>query len=438
MANVIVIKKGAGVPSPDSLQEAELALDVTDGALYSKLQDGTIHHLNDGADDVDLSDYVTEAPIDTKQYVRQDGSWSEIVIPDGGTGSSVHIGENPPADPQEGQQWMEVPADGDAIMWIWDGAVWLQQPGGKDGADGADGSGSSVHIGDTPPPNPHEGQLWQSSKSGDEGLYCWDGSVWFEVSGANGADGADGNIQDGADDGSQDGIIATWDSSYDQWRANTAVTVNASGNATFGGAVNAPLLYLARESKQLAFNPNVGLGNSSALIQSDTGMELHLAANKQGAHLRIAENGDATFSGTVTVNAATVWDAGIYRASGNIANGGNGIYFNGNGVLPANSGGTADTTAKFDLGSSSYRWKNVYGTTARMDVFIQDGSPVVDAKGLINTLSTLRNATKDETTLEGMRDALSDAIGGLIENLEHEISTMPSPEPEVSTMEEAE
>jgi hypothetical protein len=167
-------------------------------------------------------------------------------------------------------------------------------------------------------------------------------------------------------------------------------------------------------------------------------MELHLAANKQGAHLRIAENGDATFSGTVTVNAATVWDAGIYRASGNIANGGNGIYFNGNGVLPANSGGTADTTAKFDLGSSSYRWKNVYGTTARMDVFIQDGSPVIDAKGLINTLSTLRNATKDETTLEGMRDALSDAIGGLIENLEHEISTMPSPEPEVSTMEEAE
>jgi hypothetical protein len=140
MANVIVIKKGAGVPAPDQLQEAELALDVTDGALYSKLQDGSIHHLNDGADDVDLSDYVTEAPIDAKQYARQDGSWSEIVIPDGGTGSSVHIGDTPPDSPQEGQQWMEVPADGDATMWIFDGANWLQQPGGKDGADGADGA----------------------------------------------------------------------------------------------------------------------------------------------------------------------------------------------------------------------------------------------------------------------------------------------------------
>ncbi len=50
MANVIVIKKGAGMPAPDQLKEAELALDVVDGALYSKLQDGDIHQLNDGAD----------------------------------------------------------------------------------------------------------------------------------------------------------------------------------------------------------------------------------------------------------------------------------------------------------------------------------------------------------------------------------------------------
>jgi len=57
---------------------------------------------------------------------------------------------------------------------------------------------------------------------------------------------------------------------------------------------------------------------------------------------------------------------------------------------------------------------------------------------LIQVLSTLRNATKDETTIKGLRDALADAIGGLIENLEHEIATMPAPEPEVSTMEEAE
>ena len=72
--------------------------------------------------------------------------------------------------------------------------------------------------------------------------------------------------------------------------------------------------------------------------------------------------------------------------------------------------------------------------TARGNI-IQDGSPVIDAKGLIKTLSTLRNATKDETTLEGLRDSIGNAIGGLIEKFEAEIAAMPAPEePETGTM----
>jgi hypothetical protein len=49
-------------------------------------------------------------------------------------------------------------------------------------------------------------------------------------------------------------------------------------------------------------------------------------------------------------------------------------------------------------------------------------------RGLISTLSTLRNATKDETTLEGLRDSIGNAIGGLIEKFEAEIATMEIPE----------
>ena len=75
--------------------------------------------------------------------------------------------------------------------------------------------------------------------------------------------------------------------------------------------------------------------------------------------------------------------------------------------------------------NGSNSWEFLGGSVSGL-TFRQSGSPVIDAKGLITTLSTLRNATKDETTLEGMRDALADAIGGLIENLEHEISTMPA------------
>jgi hypothetical protein len=42
---------------------------------------------------------------------------------------------------------------------------------------------------------------------------------------------------------------------------------------------------------------------------------------------------------------------------------------------------------------------------------------------LIETLSTLRNATKDETTIEGLRDAIGNAVGGLIEKFEAMQST---------------
>ena len=46
--NVITLKKGAGVPGSDQLETAELALDTTNGNLYTKLADNSIALLNDG------------------------------------------------------------------------------------------------------------------------------------------------------------------------------------------------------------------------------------------------------------------------------------------------------------------------------------------------------------------------------------------------------
>ena len=43
---------------------------------------------------------------------------------------------------------------------------------------------------------------------------------------------------------------------------------------------------------------------------------------------------------------------------------------------------------------------------------------------LIETLSTLRDATQDETTVEGLRDAIGNAIGGIIEKFEAQIKTV--------------
>jgi hypothetical protein len=65
-----------------------------------------------------------------------------------------------------------------------------------------------------------------------------------------------------------------------------------------------------------------------------------------------------------------------------------------------------------------------------------NNDPIIGSRRLIDTLSTLRKATMDETTLEGLRDSIGNAISGLIENLEHEISTVPALEEGVSMDEE--
>ena len=46
--NVITLKKGAGVPGSDQLETAELALDVSRGDLYTKLNDGSVVLLSGG------------------------------------------------------------------------------------------------------------------------------------------------------------------------------------------------------------------------------------------------------------------------------------------------------------------------------------------------------------------------------------------------------
>ena len=75
-----------------------------------------------------VGDYVTEAPDDGKQYVRESEAWAEVSIPE--AGAAVQIGEAFDGTPSEGDQWLETPAGGEAVMWVYDGEKWLQMPGG--------------------------------------------------------------------------------------------------------------------------------------------------------------------------------------------------------------------------------------------------------------------------------------------------------------------
>jgi hypothetical protein len=71
---------------------------------------------------------------------------------------------------------------------------------------------------------------------------------------------------------------------------------------------------------------------------------------------------------------------------------------------------------------------NVTGGGLRFDSIVQDGSPVIDAKGLITALTTLRNATMDET--QDIRESLRSAIDELVAGFEQEIAAMPAGGPQ--------
>ena len=428
-------------------------------------------------------------------------------IPQVSTGSSVHIGENPPADPQEGQQWMEVPADGDATMWIYDGGKWLQQPGGKDGAAGADGNIQDATEQGVVATWDDSAKQWTPDSSlaidssGNVGIGTGAPAAQFEVKGSNtnarfrGVGSQMINVNFSETPSSAEIDFRNAGNFHISKQGSPALTIDSSGDATF--------------SKNIHYNWGYGNGviseddsNYSALYGGSSGQtgggvvcygnDYAALAGREGGisfftnnfteQLRIDATGDATFSGAVLVGGGTdvgsqtnsgvrvssgaqvskvtiqstdasganntVFSAlkgtketafisasgdatfsGSVNAAGLVVNGniiynnsasGHGIRFNtlAENILPINNTGSL-TTDVTDIGGSANKFKNGYFsgsvTSTRM---IADGHLVMSTRDLIETLSTLRNATKDETTLEGLRDAIGNAVGGLVEKFE--------------------
>ena len=236
----------------------------------------------------------------------------------------------------------------------------------------------------------------------------------------------------------------------------------ATGEASFAGTVTAgtakfdtldnPIL-LAADVTDFSIGVEV-VGGAAGISYKALETHRFTTTSNLNAYPTIDCDGDATFSGDVSageVYATTIVTSKTLFASselqsmcwvaagpvdvglslGRIEEGMDVVAY----VSPCDQDRNA-TSGKMDIGKSAAKFRNAHfsGTVnsafLRSQRVIQDDSPVIDAKGLIKTLSTLRNATKDETTLEGMRDALSDAIGGLIEKFEHEIATMPVEEAE--------
>ena len=106
----------------------------------------------------------------------------------GGTLSLVSIGTSPPANPSQGALWWNSD-DGRLFVYYDDGssAQWVDASPNGGGGDG----GVPVSVGETPPGNPTEGQLWWNSDDGRLFVYYDDGNTaqWVDAS-PNGGGGS--------------------------------------------------------------------------------------------------------------------------------------------------------------------------------------------------------------------------------------------------------
>jgi hypothetical protein len=403
-------------------------------------------------------------------WVEVDGKWVWDAESGGGAGAGMVISETEPTDKVEGMQWLN-PTTG--LVLFWDDEKWLQMPttgaAGKDGVDGlwTDNGGNSISYDGNVGINANSETPLTIGKAGTTALWEWD-------------------LQAGA----VDSIRLSAKNPSGGYYAQDALVVDSGGTVTVNGELLAAKSDAGANALAIGFNAGqtgqgfsgVSIGNRAGNTgQGEYGIGVGYQAAKtrqgeaaigigrdagnadQGANsIAIGEKAGETNQGGYNVavgvlagstdqgesavsigNGAGKTNQGansiaIGKQAGLIDQADNGIIINSSGTAVNDSARPNHILLKSKADAHLYYngidlWTFLGGTVAAPNItsygqIIQDGSPVIDAKGLISTLSTLRNATKDETTLEGMRDALADAIGGLIEGLEHQIATMPAPE----------
>jgi hypothetical protein len=318
----------------------------------------------------------------------------------GGSGGSVSgvgmvISETEPTDKVEGMQWLETPADGDAVVWLWDGAVWLQMPttgaAGKDGADG----------------------LW--TDNGDTTISYMDGNVGIGTSDPKEPLHVEGS-------GKVNGRLAVGDTNS---TVNPQISMQGSANATatfMGGRKSIGFKFANPDGDLMHIDAsgNVGIGKDDPKGKLE--VDGLIVAKRLSGSDRPTNNAIGGFgfnrNGTAMQgmylnatddlfihNSLSTGKVIFSRASGEetmklLANGRIGM-------------GVENPSVKLD----------VNGTIKATNV-TRNGIPVIDAKGLIETLATLRQATMDEA--QDIRESLRAAIDELMEKFEQQIATMPA------------
>ena len=433
MATKLEIKKGRGVPKDAEMAEAELALDLDDGTLYSKLGDGLVHALNEAPDADNYGhwklqvDYGTPYEVESGRSANFEGKGGVDVSRAGDTVTIDGSGIAANLDADNYQYWTykingfsttNVLSTQELDFQSGDGIDIAREGYGiKISATGGDG-GAGLVISDTEPTDKVEGMQWLENTTGK--VWIWDGSAWFQFpQGKDGAAGKDGNIADGAADGSQDGVFAVWDDTAQQWVPTSNIAMNVNGHISTPSGVNlnarGNLGALAGKvtvyaNEQPDTDPTIemtGQGNCVARISTNKGL---VVDDYNGADLiTINSTGEATFSGNATFKGnVDTWQLNTSQIRN--VNGGFGIGANGDGqkrIVPVTNDGQAPGV--IDFGSNTIRWKNGYFAN---QVITRSGVSI-GTRDLIETLSTLRASTLDEAV--DVRQALASACDKLIE-----------------------
>jgi len=351
-----------------------------------------------------------------------------------------------PSDPFDGQVY-----EG----WKWDGVKWEWNVTGGSG-------GGSIQDGDT------EGQIT-----------TWDGTEWTPES--NVVVDANGNAGIGTDtplrklhisedsgsaflqvttkdDSSSGGILmgsssnptvgqVFYEHASDSMRLVTSgeerMTIDAAGNVGIGTGDPARILHVERDGQadlMLRDTSSYSLGTGPAVIFQ--GKDTREANVQFGAIYGVANgsnSGELTFetrnSGSseerMRIDASgdliLSHPAGIYgrRSSGDLA-------LKLIGYVPGTDDVELVATNKWILKNGSGAELLKADSSGRVDItgsLYVNGTPKIGTVDMIKAFSKLRDAVKDEDTVESLRESITNCIGGLIEEWESmQSAAMPAPE----------
>ena len=145
---------------------------------------------------------------------------------------------------------------------------------------------------------------------------------------------------------------------------------------------------------------------------SASGVELNTNGNVQGKSFTSKVGGN---------NLVTVYGNAIANSGTNAA----GLWFSDQGagsatVTPCRGTDFAQVNNRVALGNPNYYFSKVWSSTFRgaQRSTQNNGDAVLSVNDLIDVMQDLRAATKDERTVESLRDAIGNCVGGIIEKLE--------------------